>query len=95
MEAVNSTLTVEQRAAAAMEIWNHEKGTAAAIIIISWISKVCIAYYRSQLGLICHRYTLHCFSIHMPPICAKAPTAPSPLPAQAPRVRQVTLTILH
>jgi hypothetical protein len=41
MEAGNSTLTTEQRAAAAMEIWNHEKGTAAAIIIISWMSKVC------------------------------------------------------
>jgi len=43
MEAVNSTLTGEQRAAAAMEIWNHEKGTAAAIIIISWMSKMYFA----------------------------------------------------
>ena len=40
MKAGNSTLTDEQRAVAAMEIWNHEKGMAAAIIIISWMSKV-------------------------------------------------------
>ncbi|KAG6856253.1 hypothetical protein H0H87_006009 [Tephrocybe sp. NHM501043] len=37
---VNSTLTPEQREAAAMAIWNHEKGTAAAIIILSWLSKI-------------------------------------------------------
>lgn len=43
MEAGNSTLTDEQRAAAAMAIWNHEKGTAAAVIIISWMSKIYFA----------------------------------------------------
>ncbi|KAG6852801.1 hypothetical protein C0991_009077 [Blastosporella zonata] len=40
---INSTLTPEQREAAAMEIWNHEKGTAAAIIILSWLSKVLLS----------------------------------------------------
>jgi hypothetical protein len=28
------------REAAAMRIWNHEKGTAAAIIVMSWLFKV-------------------------------------------------------
>ncbi|KAG5647432.1 hypothetical protein DXG03_009362 [Asterophora parasitica] len=37
---LNSTLTPAEREAAAMEIWNQEKGTAAAIIILSWISKI-------------------------------------------------------
>ncbi|KAG6828915.1 hypothetical protein H0H92_006301 [Tricholoma furcatifolium] len=40
---VTTALTPEQREAAAMEIWNHEKGTAAAIIIISWLSKIYFA----------------------------------------------------
>ncbi|KAF8075043.1 Inositolphosphorylceramide synthase subunit Kei1-domain-containing protein [Lyophyllum atratum] len=40
---VNSTLTAAQREAAAMEIWNHEKGTAAAVIVISWLSKIYFA----------------------------------------------------
>jgi hypothetical protein len=33
-------LTPEQRKAAAMAIWNHEKGLAAAVIIVSWMFKV-------------------------------------------------------
>ncbi|KAG6897192.1 hypothetical protein C0992_003489 [Termitomyces sp. T32_za158] len=37
---VTITLTPEEREAAAMKIWNHEKGTAAAIIILSWLSKI-------------------------------------------------------
>ncbi|KAG5639074.1 hypothetical protein H0H81_007018 [Sphagnurus paluster] len=36
----NSTLTPEEREAAAMAIWNQEKGTAAAVIIISWLFKI-------------------------------------------------------
>ncbi|KAF5373269.1 hypothetical protein D9615_007479 [Tricholomella constricta] len=39
----NSTLTPAERAAAAMDIWNQEKGTAAAIIILSWLSKIYFA----------------------------------------------------
>ncbi|RDB23450.1 Inositol phoshorylceramide synthase regulatory subunit kei1 [Hypsizygus marmoreus] len=41
--STNSTLTPAQREAAAMAIWNHEKGTAAAIIIISWLFKIYFA----------------------------------------------------
>jgi hypothetical protein len=33
-------LTPEERRLAAMSIWNHEKGLAAAVIIISWMFKV-------------------------------------------------------
>lgn len=44
MEHGNKTaplLTPEERRKAAMSIWNHEKGMAAAVIIFSWIFKVC------------------------------------------------------
>jgi hypothetical protein len=37
---ISSHLTEQQREAAAMAIWNHEKGTAAAVIAISWLFKV-------------------------------------------------------
>ncbi|KAG6910219.1 hypothetical protein DXG01_012354 [Tephrocybe rancida] len=40
---INSTLTPEQREAAALDIWNHEKGTAAVIITLSWLSKIYFA----------------------------------------------------
>jgi len=36
-------MTDEEREAAAMMIWNHEKGTAAAVIIISWLFKIYFA----------------------------------------------------
>lgn len=36
----NSTMTPEERAQAAFTIWNEEKGTAMAIIIIGWLIKV-------------------------------------------------------
>ncbi|TFK74940.1 DUF1753-domain-containing protein [Pluteus cervinus] len=36
-------LTEEERERAAMAIWNHEKGTAAAIIIVSWLFKIYFA----------------------------------------------------
>lgn len=36
----HSTMTPEERAAAATEIWNHEKGTALAFVIIGFICKV-------------------------------------------------------
>jgi cbb3-type cytochrome oxidase subunit 3 len=49
MEAGNFTLTDEQRTAAALAIWNQEKGTAAAIIIISWMSKVCNARWNQPI----------------------------------------------
>ncbi|KNZ72661.1 UPF0596 Golgi apparatus membrane protein [Termitomyces sp. J132] len=40
---VTNTLTPEEREAAAMKIWNHEKGTAATIIFLSWLSKIYFA----------------------------------------------------
>ncbi|KAG6891254.1 hypothetical protein C0995_008506 [Termitomyces sp. Mi166 len=40
---VTNTLTPDEREAAAMEIWNHEKSTAAAIIFLSWLSKIYFA----------------------------------------------------
>ncbi|KXN92655.1 Inositol phoshorylceramide synthase regulatory subunit kei1 [Leucoagaricus sp. SymC.cos] len=45
MKTANITnhLTPEEREAAAMAIWNHEKGTAAAVIVISWITKLYFA----------------------------------------------------
>jgi hypothetical protein len=45
MELGNTTsqpLSDEERKVAAMAIWNHEKGLAAAVIIVSWIFKVCL-----------------------------------------------------
>jgi inositol phosphorylceramide synthase regulatory subunit len=42
-------MTDEQRAEAAHMMWNDEKGTAAGIIIISWLIKVCDMIY--QVGL--------------------------------------------
>jgi len=46
MEHGNATshpLTEEERKIAAMAIWNHEKGLAAAVIIISWMFKIYFA----------------------------------------------------
>ncbi|KIK08958.1 hypothetical protein K443DRAFT_672003 [Laccaria amethystina LaAM-08-1] len=41
MELGNATaLTPAEREEAAMAIWNHEKGMAAAVIIISWLFKI-------------------------------------------------------
>lgn len=42
MKTANVThhLTPAQRQAAAMAIWNHEKGTAAIVVLISWLFKV-------------------------------------------------------
>jgi hypothetical protein len=50
MKSANITnhLTEEQREAAAMAIWNHEKGTAAAVIVISWLSKACTIHLSLQ-----------------------------------------------
>lgn len=33
-------LTDEQRTAAAMQIWNKEKGMAATVLILGWCAKV-------------------------------------------------------
>lgn len=65
MEHGNSTaqhLTPEERSAAAMAIWNHEKGLAAAVIIVTWTFKVydvheSVAERQFQQRSI-HRFTL-------------------------------------
>ena len=41
--ATSQSLSDEERKVAAMAIWNHEKGLAAAVIIVSWIFKVCLS----------------------------------------------------
>jgi hypothetical protein len=43
MGAGNHTLTESERTEAAMRIWNQEKGTAAAVIIASWLCKIYFA----------------------------------------------------
>jgi len=45
-------LTQEERRLAAMSIWNHEKGLAAAVIIITWMFKIYFA-------LIIYSYAIH------------------------------------
>ncbi|KAF8909328.1 Inositolphosphorylceramide synthase subunit Kei1-domain-containing protein [Gymnopilus junonius] len=55
MKLANSSvplLTDEQRKEAAMAIWNHEKGLAAAVIIISWMFKIYFA-------LLLYSYAVH------------------------------------
>ncbi|KAF5335950.1 hypothetical protein D9611_006326 [Ephemerocybe angulata] len=37
---ITHVYTPEERKEAALEIWHHEKGKAAAIIIISWLAKI-------------------------------------------------------
>lgn len=58
MKLANSSipqLTDEQRKEAAMAIWNHEKGLAAAVITVSWLFKVSPGGRSSSLMHIsCH-----------------------------------------
>ena len=37
----NTTMSHAERVAAAQQIWNQEKGLAAAFLIAGWVSKVC------------------------------------------------------
>jgi len=90
MELGNATaLTPAEREEAAMAIWNHEKGMAATVIIISWLFKVCnhAVQLNSSIEPLNHRSTLPSFSTHTHRICAKALTAlyPSPVPHTQPR----------
>ncbi|KAF8661378.1 hypothetical protein AX16_001471 [Volvariella volvacea WC 439] len=50
--AQTHTLTPEEREAAAMAIWNHEKGTAAAVIVIAW-------FFKIYLSLLLYSYATH------------------------------------
>ncbi|KAH7910306.1 Inositolphosphorylceramide synthase subunit Kei1-domain-containing protein [Hygrophoropsis aurantiaca] len=49
---VNHTMTDAQRAAAADMIWQEEKGTAAMVIVVSWLSKIYFA-------LLLYSYAVH------------------------------------
>ncbi|KAH7106057.1 DUF1753-domain-containing protein [Auriculariales sp. MPI-PUGE-AT-0066] len=42
---ISNTMTPEERAAAALSIWNKEKGFALAILIIGWVIKILFALY--------------------------------------------------
>jgi len=48
----HSSMSDEQRAFAAGEIWNHEKGTALVVIVLSWLSKI-------YLDLLIYSYATH------------------------------------
>lgn len=37
----NSSMTAAERTAAATAIWNEEKGTSMAVIVVGWLIKVC------------------------------------------------------
>lgn len=91
-------LTPEERELAAMEIWNQEKGTAAAVIIISWLSKVCMLHQsQPHMGYSLHgRSTSQCSStltqatsakVHIVRSFTRAP------PLRQPQMRQIMLTI--
>ncbi|KAJ3926177.1 MAG: Inositolphosphorylceramide synthase subunit Kei1-domain-containing protein [Lentinula lateritia] len=45
-------MTDAQRELAAEQVWNHEKGTALAVIILSWLSKI-------YLALLIYSYATH------------------------------------
>jgi len=45
-------LTSEERKVAAMNIWNHEKGLAAAVIILAWLFKVRAKFVCYEASLI-------------------------------------------
>ena len=47
--ATSQSLSDDDRKLAAMTIWNHEKGLAAAVIIISWMFRVCLSGQSSTL----------------------------------------------
>lgn len=54
MQTANIThhLTPAERQAAAMTIWNHEKGTAATVILISWL-------FKFYFALLIYSYATH------------------------------------
>lgn len=76
-------MTDEERTRAATMIWNQEKGTALAIIIISWLTKVCpiesYSYTSLSSGIPCvlaRRFISPFSSTPMLHISEKALTAP-------------------
>lgn len=57
----NSSMTAEERAQAATAIWNEEKGTAMAVIVVAWIVKVRNFVVHSAITSLpeVNRYILH------------------------------------
>ncbi|KAH8104047.1 DUF1753-domain-containing protein [Cristinia sonorae] len=45
-------MTQQEREVAAMDLWNHEKGTATAVIVIGWLAKIYFA-------LLIYSYAVH------------------------------------
>ena len=52
-------MTQQEREFAAMELWNHEKGTATAVIVLGWMAKV--SFYSSILVFFLYAY--HSFTV--------------------------------
>lgn len=72
-------MTAEERATAAMTIWNAEKGIATAMIVMGWIVKVCIHSTFCFVPVLthvamCDRYISRLCCIHTPFTCARART---------------------
>lgn len=68
----------DQRAEAAMLIWNHEKGFALTVIILSWLSKVrCSTLTSPHVLIATFRFTLFFSFTRMLCISARARTASS------------------
>lgn len=71
-------MTEEERTEAALGIWNQEKGFAAAILILGWLTKVCM-HLRLMAGYCLSARRSISPSLYTPSrsTCAKARTAPS------------------
>lgn len=85
-------MTESERVAAATSIWNEEKGTATAVIVLGWLAKVrthvsTIQICRTSkcftaLIIFSFRYTSQPYFTPMQFTSAKALTAPSPAPGR-------------
>ena len=68
----NSSMTAAERTAAATAIWNEEKGTSMAVIVVGWLIKVCTPIRTSTDNFMTMiRFTLHFYSIPTLSTCAK------------------------
>jgi hypothetical protein len=82
----SGNMTTAEREQAAMMIWNKEKGTAAAVIVLAWIAKVFPSHLSDngfQPRLLCSS-TSPFFSTRTPRIFERAPTGLFRCPAQMP-----------
>ena len=68
----NSSMTAAERTAAATAIWNEEKGTSMAVIVVGWLIKVCTPIRTSTDNFMTMiRFTLPFYSIPTLSTCAK------------------------